>query len=285
MFTLPRLVNEARSAIPTRLVSIRSAAAASTTGQRSVSGMVVRPQFNPCEVSCGPCNSSNCRRTCYQTCCIGPGGGRCNTTTYTQTCKNFSTDPSNCGACGHVCPPGTSCCSGVCVDTSSDPSNCGACGRACRGGTCTGGVCQCPSGTTNCGGTCANISTDPLNCGSCGRTCPADCSGNRQCSGGVCVAPQTYAIYTQSADGCVSATPASVAAFSVDAALQCALRIPGVTGASTSPPSLWQVRIRCYDGSCTSGSYYGWTFQGAAACMQSTTGAHYPCYSPDSGTC
>jgi hypothetical protein len=35
-------------------------------------------------------------------------------------------------------------CGGTCVDTSSDPANCGACGHVCSGATaCTGGVCGC----------------------------------------------------------------------------------------------------------------------------------------------
>jgi hypothetical protein len=33
-------------------------------------------------------------------------------------------------------------CSDACIDTSSDPKNCGACGHDCLGGACTGGVCQ-----------------------------------------------------------------------------------------------------------------------------------------------
>jgi hypothetical protein len=31
---------------------------------------------------------------------------------------------------------------GACLDTSTDPDNCGTCGHSCGGGACIGGVCQ-----------------------------------------------------------------------------------------------------------------------------------------------
>jgi hypothetical protein len=40
-----------------------------------------------------------------------------------------------------VCTMPTQLCRGVCVDTSSDPDNCGACGHVCATGVCTLGVC------------------------------------------------------------------------------------------------------------------------------------------------
>jgi hypothetical protein len=76
-----------------------------------------------------------------------------------------SSDPQNCGLCGHVCSTqgGTpSCVDGVCqiscdgsradcnvdisdgceVDLTSDSANCGRCGISCGAGTCTNGLCQ-----------------------------------------------------------------------------------------------------------------------------------------------
>jgi hypothetical protein len=42
--------------------------------------------------------------------------------------------------CG--CPSGDQNCSGKCADLTSDPKNCGSCGHSCLGGTCSGSVCQ-----------------------------------------------------------------------------------------------------------------------------------------------
>jgi hypothetical protein len=87
------------------------------------------------------CGTQYCDTDQGQTCCRhvwSPG-------LVTYQCVNESTDSNNCGACGHVCATGDTCCSGGCVDTSSDDNNCGACGIVC--GVLQGGfITHCHSG-------------------------------------------------------------------------------------------------------------------------------------------
>ncbi len=119
-------------------------------------------------------------------------------------CVDPSSDPANCGACGHVCGTGQSCvagacaclaglanCGASCASLASDAANCGSCGTSCgvAGYTtaCTGGSCQCTmSGLTFCATAgvrgCVNTQTDAANCGSCGAACAAGTT----CVGGVC---------------------------------------------------------------------------------------------------
>jgi hypothetical protein len=80
---------------------------------------------------------------------------------------------------GCTCPTGQAMCSrGVCHDITSNPSNCGACGHACAGPpdstvTCANGTCgwQCNSGFVRCGSVCSDL-LDVNNCGGCGNVCP-----------------------------------------------------------------------------------------------------------------
>ena len=81
------------------------------------------------------------------------------------------------------------CCSGTCKDLSSDSSNCGTCGHVCASGTtCNGsGSCNCPSNSPDyCGGVCTNLNTDNSNCGVCGAQCKnsTSCNGTGQCTCG-----------------------------------------------------------------------------------------------------
>src|SRR3954469_25370232 len=81
-----------------------------------------------------------------------------------------------CGSCGAYacCPTSSACCNGVCTDVSSDPNNCGACGHVCPAFSpvCGQGACSaCPDGTSNCGGACIDTNWDALNCGGCGNQC------------------------------------------------------------------------------------------------------------------
>src|SRR5262249_29812283 len=118
---------------------------------------------------------------------------------------NLNADPSNCGACGHVCslPSATAgCAGGACVVASCNAgfgncdgnpangcetplnthTNCGACGATCAlanaTSSCSTGLCalvSCNAGFDNCDGSPANGCETPLNtnanCGACGTAC------------------------------------------------------------------------------------------------------------------
>ncbi len=164
---------------------------------------------------CGACGNV-CPASAHATaaCRIGVcSGGTCSAgyancdATGTNGCEVILlTDPSNCGACGRVCPTDQSCtngvcaactgsgmatCTGVCRDLANDVNHCGGCGVVCPAGrVCQGGACavSCSAaGTTGCAGTCRNLSLDPYNCGTCGNTCLAD----QVCTAGTCVNAST----------------------------------------------------------------------------------------------
>lgn len=84
------------------------------------------------------------------------------------------------------CAPGLDVCNGVCTATHiGDETNCGACGRICpTGSTCLSDECVCSAGQAVCNGACASVMTDALNCGGCGVTCGGV---GQRCAGGECV--------------------------------------------------------------------------------------------------
>jgi hypothetical protein len=120
---------------------------------------------------------NNCGSMCVK--CTAPTGG-------SVACSG--------GACAPSCPGTDQNCSGACKDTTSDPMNCSACGMTCSAPktACSGSACVCPSTTpTYCStpNTCVNTGSDPLNCGSCGHSCLGG-----TCSAGVC---QPVTVYTK----------------------------------------------------------------------------------------
>src|SRR5207237_491381 len=106
------------------------------------------------------------------------------------------------GGTAHQCGCAKPNCNGLCLDFSSDPSNCGACGNTCGGMqpwtmACQNSTCVCPRGYADCNhipvdGCETNVFYDPHNCGACGNACaaPTVCSGRGQCV--PCPPGQTY---------------------------------------------------------------------------------------------
>jgi hypothetical protein len=134
----------------------------------------VCPQFDtsapPSGCAADPMNN------CYVTCTSSCGGPMSMCTTNADCCSGV------CGAtthtCSGACPNGDVLCGTVCTNTSTDPANCGMCGHVCpMTSSCSGGACTCPAGEIGCGAgataTCSNPQTDPNNCGMCGHICPA----------------------------------------------------------------------------------------------------------------
>jgi Stigma-specific protein, Stig1. len=80
------------------------------------------------------------------------------------SCRDVAINPDHCGACGHVCPNGSSCRNGVCVDCVCGP--------------------VCPTGQVQCSAKCVNLATDPRHCG----TCTKVCASGQVCTNGVCQA-------------------------------------------------------------------------------------------------
>jgi hypothetical protein len=57
-------------------------------------------------------------------------------------------------------------------NVTTDPYNCGICGHACAEGiSCIEGRCGCPAGMIECAGSCVDPRTDDFNCGACDYTC------------------------------------------------------------------------------------------------------------------
>ena len=158
-------------------------------------------------------------------------------------CGNTTSDPRNCGACGHDCTalqhvsgpvtcvaggqcafPLSSCAAGWthcgidpdqgCETNLAKASDCGGCGNSCPSSApiCSGSgstyscVTGC-SGTlpTLCGSTCVNTASDPGNCTTCTHACPGVTRGQPTCSNSAC-SIQCNSGYTACSGACVDET-------------------------------------------------------------------------------
>jgi hypothetical protein len=107
--------------------------------------------------------------------CVAPSSP-CPNGTGGTVCTTFMMDPSNCGACGRVCPGGTYCADGACLPVSD-----GGTQQPIDAGT---GSISCPAGQAVCDGTyCADFMKDPQNCGA----CHVACTGTLICYQGKCM--------------------------------------------------------------------------------------------------
>ena len=95
------------------------------------------------------------------------------------------------------CSDGAIACDAGCATLSSDPLNCGACGHTCTAPanampTCTSGTCgsACLTGYSTCGTACVDFMTDSANCGGCGIGCTR---AGTSCYGGLCIFASTGA--------------------------------------------------------------------------------------------
>src|SRR5690606_8166714 len=71
-----------------------------------------------------------------------------------------------------------------CLAVTADSSNCGACGGMCpNGSSCDQGSCECPNGLTACDGTCVDLAMSRFHCGECGNQCQSE----ESCTLGACV--------------------------------------------------------------------------------------------------
>lgn len=156
--------------------------------------------YVPCGSICcdpgGDCITAGTTKVCSNAC-----GGNANFQECNGVCQDVYYDPSNCGYCGHVCPPPPPNSKGKA--TGSAVCNAGQCGCSCDNGlrectdengrcVCISGPCKCntkncPSPNMCCSGVCTDVQVDPANCGACGQPCPS-CPPNftAVCSGGQC---------------------------------------------------------------------------------------------------
>jgi hypothetical protein len=177
-------------------------------GGRCCAGTCTSVEFDPAH--CGACGRACPSGTwCHYGSCVATqacdplvSGAACSvSTTHAGACCGGScvdptTDSTNCGQCGNVCPLGTTCENWICKKPDGTTGYCYDAG--CPAGLlCTYSACwspQCAPGSsgpvcafgpdrpgTCCGGECVDVKQDPGNCGQCGHGCGGDL-----CVGGSC---------------------------------------------------------------------------------------------------
>ncbi len=143
-----------------------------TTGCETL--LVTPENCGGCGIQCAPGQECILDEMLAAKCMCPPGKTLCNKECYgdlcTGVCRDLTSDPNNCGACGFPCVTEAAYSTGVC--------NFGTCGRKCLAGRadCNGNEVDGCEIDTN---------TDPRNCGACGRTC--DLLAGQACVGGECV--------------------------------------------------------------------------------------------------
>ena len=229
-----------------------------------------------CSGSClTPSTSNSCGTACGQACPSDPSGhgnAACTGSACVITCTagysqcggaptspcsiKLESDSQNCATCGHVCPTGESCSSGVCGCASgttycateqqcinvmgTDSNNCGACGQVCPGGQyCAAGVCQCTTGT-KCGNSCVDTMTNTGNCGACANDCstkpvPPNTMGPISCMMGACVPGPCTPGYAHCSAGAILTTGCE-------------------TDTKNDSTNCGQCGANCYDYACAAGA-------------------------------
>jgi hypothetical protein len=164
------------------------------------------------DTSTDPLNCRYCARSCAPGYCTFECGGTAVPQNCLQTCgagticAGNSCVDSLCQWAGEACLAndagiGTCCASGACATPDNDPLNCGACGVVCPSGTtCQSGLCgglaACGAGHAGsycnldaglsyrcCPGVgCVDTSFDSANCGGCNAACPS----GQSCDAGTC---------------------------------------------------------------------------------------------------
>jgi hypothetical protein len=126
---------------------------------------------DPCKTFC-KCRNKTQQNQCLSACraCSGAANRLCGSCGSYVCCRRpDSNEYGACvnGRCEYWCADGAAYCNGMCTYLGNDPSNCGACGNVCPAEApfCSFGQCW----NDNCGG--ANLNWDSNNCGFCGNVC------------------------------------------------------------------------------------------------------------------
>ncbi|MEZ4406982.1 MAG: FG-GAP-like repeat-containing protein [Polyangiales bacterium] len=149
-------------------------------------------------LNCGACGrrcaaAANAAAVCERETCgirCNPGFGDCDGNGLNGCETTLSSNASNCGACGTVCPGATNA-SATCVAST--------CGLACNVG-----FGDCDSNLTN--GCETDTRTSQSHCGACGRACNAPANGTATCAASACVLA-CNAGFTLSGSVCVRTPP------------------------------------------------------------------------------